>query len=1111
MVRQLYIFRIWLRFELVLGLSFLPLLYSASSPSSTAPIVNLQVHRSKLRKYDREQLSAALVEGRERVMISIASSPGQNTKVAAYLESVGGRVRFREDEVDYVRAETPVQAVQQISQLDVIDALDVVGPSTLHPTSKDLVTSLDASPNDVSIQEIAAPGPNTPAENPFLPTQDIGAPQFIAEHPTYDGRGVTICVLEPGPADMLVPELQDATTLDGRTTRKMIDVIDAIDPLDDDSWRVRMSEQVVAKGGSFSHQGVRYVAPSDGEFRIGIFHEIAFEYPPYDTIVNKQSTPKAGKGRFAVLWNERFNTVWVDTNQNNDFSDELPIRDYNLHYEVGRFGRDDPATPIRESIGFLVLVNTNGHFIDLVPLFGGHPTSSTSVAVGRRFFGGRMNGAAPGAQVISMLLGSGISGQIEGMILAAKHPKVDVVTMEYAMVSRLNDGNSTESVIFDRLVERYKKPIFISADNGGPAVATISENASASKVITVGGYVSRDTWRSNYGVSVNDPDYIISFSSRGPRKDGGFKPDILAPAAVVAVSDYVYAPVRGPGDPYALPPGYIRGAGTSDASPIAAGAAALLISAAKQTGVPYDSARLKWAIKTTARHLQGWGAHEQGDGLFQVEQAWNALRRSVDLPQIESVAPVRTLQSNYLRVPNQGPGIYEREGWVSGQSAERSIRFRRLTGKRGAITYNVRWVGDKSTFSSALHIALPLGVPVLLQVAITCQPPGVHSAILHLDEVGGSENAYEIMNTVVCAQEFGIDKRFRVDTARAADFPSYSSMFLRIPSRTNALNIRTGEVTTKMQVSAVGPADSRTISATGGSGLSVLEDGNQVIISPEEGVWEIVFDHGNPFSFMKQPPETHVKLNFTIEASISGTEIEPMAPVTLDVGGRTELTASMTNRLSAFVGNTEELSLGSGTLVRATLEDGGPPKIYEVSLPSGTDSFRTRITPIDAAADADLDLYVYDCSQKRCFLKGSAVGPGTNESITVRNTTAGLWKVVIDPVRVHSGSVNVEYVDVFTNPLFGRLKTNAVAKIHTSGENWSESLSAEAEASALGNHRYLAALVGVKETALGPAISEGRSVPPRNVVIGGAKAPVGDVELVWTLLCVKTNAVTCKP
>jgi tripeptidyl-peptidase-2 len=55
----------------------------------------------------------------------------------------------------------------------------------------------------------------------FLPIQDIGATEFLRDHPEYDGRGVIVAVFDTG-VDMTVPGL--GTTSQGLT--KVIDVRD---------------------------------------------------------------------------------------------------------------------------------------------------------------------------------------------------------------------------------------------------------------------------------------------------------------------------------------------------------------------------------------------------------------------------------------------------------------------------------------------------------------------------------------------------------------------------------------------------------------------------------------------------------------------------------------------------------------------------------------------------------------------------------------------------------------------------------------------------------------------------------------------------------------------
>ena len=59
-------------------------------------------------------------------------------------------------------------------------------------------------------------------QNAYMPTGRIGAPQFIQAHPTYDGRGVKVGIVDSG-VDLDRPELQSALDLAGHPVRKMYD------------------------------------------------------------------------------------------------------------------------------------------------------------------------------------------------------------------------------------------------------------------------------------------------------------------------------------------------------------------------------------------------------------------------------------------------------------------------------------------------------------------------------------------------------------------------------------------------------------------------------------------------------------------------------------------------------------------------------------------------------------------------------------------------------------------------------------------------------------------------------------------------------------------------
>jgi subtilisin family serine protease len=153
-------------------------------------------------------------------------------------------------------------------------------------------------------------------------------------------------------------------------------------------------------------------------------------------------------------------------------------------------------------------------------------------------------------------------------------------------------GNSAYNL---RVVNNSARPLrfHIYEDWGDGNVAfavgdpsyTISQPASADHAFAVGAYVSRRNWTTYNGVvwssgyTVGD---IAPWSSRGPRVDGRTKPDIATPGSItISMRDrHVYAsPDRnwvssvGPSADTAY---YIM-QGTSMATPVAAGAAAIIL------------------------------------------------------------------------------------------------------------------------------------------------------------------------------------------------------------------------------------------------------------------------------------------------------------------------------------------------------------------------------------------------------------------------------------------------------------------------------------------------------------------------------------------------------
>ena len=72
------------------------------------------------------------------------------------------------------------------------------------------------------------PARSTPAKNPYNPSFETGAVDFVKQNPKADGRGVTIGILDSG-VDLGHPALQKTTTGE----RKIVDWVTATDPVTD--------------------------------------------------------------------------------------------------------------------------------------------------------------------------------------------------------------------------------------------------------------------------------------------------------------------------------------------------------------------------------------------------------------------------------------------------------------------------------------------------------------------------------------------------------------------------------------------------------------------------------------------------------------------------------------------------------------------------------------------------------------------------------------------------------------------------------------------------------------------------------------------------------------
>jgi Subtilase family/Bacterial pre-peptidase C-terminal domain len=588
--------------------------------------------------------------------------------------------------------------------------------------------------------------------------------------------------------------------------------------------------------------------------------------------------------------------------------------------------------------------------------------------------------------------------------------------------------------------------MFISAGNSGSGDNTVGDPSVATDVMSVASYISDGGWTANYGSSSPFEHNLHPFSSRGPREDGGFKPQVSAPGHAVSTIPAWQNPA-GQCLSYTCPPGYAMFNGTSMASPQGAGAAALLISAAKKEA-EWRPEQLRQAINSSALFFSNYQAHEQGNGLLQVGAAWEILKQKPVTGVFTSTAPVNTIISDFLATPHQGLGIHEREGWSPGQSETRTITLQRLTGGKSDV-YNLSWKGNDGTFSTSVTSAnLKNGASI--PVTVSPATVGAHSAILNVDDPATPGVDYQVLNTVVAAHDFTEANGYTVSTNdQVGRNQGRKHLFFRVPEADPPVPAFKVDFTGPSPTPRSGqarfiryhpfgvPFESQAATqcwspprSPGGS-CALGSPNSRSVTIPQAGVWE------TPVEAFRQSDAAFTPFNLT--ASILGASISPNPDdiATAALGVPMNRQYDLTSLYATFTGRAVGTPLGSARLGPFSIGHLGT-QFYTVTVPEGTTRLRATIgSPSDPAAD--LDLFVL---RPNGTTAGFSADGDSEESVTINPTppattlVTGDWTVIVDGFDVPAGSTTYKYIDVFSNPAFGSINITDADAPRPSGSTW---------------------------------------------------------------------------
>ncbi len=547
----------------------------------------------------------------------------------------------------------------------------------------------------------------------LLPKAETGAEDFLATHPTHDGRGVVVAILDTG-VDPGAAGLQ--VTSDGKP--KIIDLIDCSGSGDVDTSTVVKAlagddtEANGGGGGGVAVQGLSgrklrlnsaWQNPT-GKWHVGVKRaselyprglaprvkserkkEWTLAHRKVEADLQREVTqykaahtkPPATPDELADLADQEARVAQLGEMAKN-YDDAGALYDVVVWHDGERWyaavdvQEDGDLTGFKamtdyhvardwrtfnerlDNLNFSVGIFEEGNILSVVVDAGSHGTHVAGITAAYHPTNPAQNGLAPGAQIVSLKIGDTRLGSMETGVAFMRALR-EAVRMKVDMMN-VSYGEATAVTgtgrvvkLIEEVVDKHGVIYVGSASNNGPALSTVGAPGGTGTATIAAG-------------AYLSPSMMEAGYSLRKVFDGcNFTWSSVGPAYDGAQGPTIMAP----GGAITSVPNWTMQKsmlmnGTSMAAPNACGSIALVLSALKAGAIKYTPQLIRKAITATAKPLPGLHPLVQGHGMVQVGPAYEYAAAHHAIPYVNtpmkvSVAGIKgsNCRGVYLREPGE--------------------------------------------------------------------------------------------------------------------------------------------------------------------------------------------------------------------------------------------------------------------------------------------------------------------------------------------------------------------------------------------------------------------------------------------------------------------------